>query len=119
MRIFIIVQLDFEFCTLSDLGQQFEAKLSMLSVILSSLGHEVDRLFIHADMAKACAEDRKMALNLMGDMLLHMASADKVFLAHRCANDNMPVWWPPMRDLLHVYNIKVHESLDTLLGYKD
>lgn len=119
MKIFIIVPLDFEFSTLSTVGQQFENKVGLLSNILGSLGHRVDRLFINADTTKLCTENRKKQLELLADMLNRITDADEVFLMHRSDTDATPVWWPPMRDLLRSYGIVIHESLDTLLGYKD
>ena len=62
MRIFIIVPLDFKFSTLSTVGQQFEKKVGLLSTILGSLGHRVDRLFINADTTKLCTENRRKQL---------------------------------------------------------
>lgn len=118
MKIFIIVPLDFEFSTLSTVGQQFEKKVGLLSTILGSLGHSVNRLFINADTAKLCADNRKKQLELLAEMLNRITDADEVFLVHRCDTDATPVWWPPMRDLLRSYGIVIHESLDTLLGYK-
>lgn len=119
MRVFIIIPLDFKFSTLSAVGQQFEKKVGLLSTILGSLGHEVDRLFINADTTKLCTENRRKQLELLADMLNRITDADEVFLLHRSDTDATPVWWPPMRDLLRGYGIVVHESLDTLLGYKD
>lgn len=119
MRIFIIVPLDFKFSTLSTVGQQFEKKVGLLSTILGSLGHRVDRLFINADTTKLCTENRRKQLELLADMLNRITDADEVFLIHRSDTDATPVWWPPMRDLLRGYGIVIHESLDTLLGYKD
>lgn len=119
MRIFIIVPLDFKFSTLSTVGQQFEKKVSLLSIIFDSLGHRVDRLFINEDTAKLCADNRKKQLELLAEMLNRITDADEVFLVHRSDVDETPVWWPPVRDLLRGYGIVVHESLDTLLGYKD
>lgn len=119
MRIFIIIPLDFKFSTLSTVGQQFEKKVSLLSTILGSLGHRVDRLFINADTTKLCTENRRKQLELLADMLNRITDADEVFLIHRSDTDATPVWWPPMRDLLRGYGIVIHESLDTLLGYKD
>lgn len=119
MKIFIIVPLDFKFSTLSTVGQQFEKKFGLLSTILGSLGHRVDRLFINADTTKLCTENRRKRLELLADMLNRITDADEVFLVHRCNTDATPVWWPPMRDLLRGYGIVIHESLDTLLGYKD
>lgn len=119
MRIFIIVPLDFKFSTLSTVGQQFEKKVGLLSTILGSLGHRVDRLFINADTAKLCTENRRKQLELLAEMLNRITDADEVFLVHRSDVDDTPVWWPPMRDLLRSYGIVIHESLDTLLGYKD
>ena len=117
MKIFIIVPLDFKVSTLSTVGQQFEKKVSLLSIILGSLGHEVDRQFINADTAKLCTDNRRKQLELLADMLNRITDADEVFLVHRCDTDATPVWWPPMRDLLRGYGIVIHESLDTLLGY--
>lgn len=119
MKIFIIVPLDFKLSTLSTVGQQFEKKVGLLSTILDSLGHRVDRLFINADTAKLCTENHKKQLELLAEMLNRITDADEVFLVHRCDTDVTPVWWPPMRDLLRGYGIVIHESLDTLLGYKD
>ena len=119
MKIFIIVPLDFKFSTLSTVGQQFEKKVGLLSIIFDSLGHSVNRLFINADTAKLCADNRKKQLELLAEMLNRITDADEVFLVHRSDVDETPVWWPPMRDLLRSYGIVVHESLDTLLGYKD
>lgn len=119
MKIFIIVPLDFKFSTLSIVGQQFEKKVSLLSIIFDSLGHRVDRLFINEDTAKLCADNRKKQLELMVEMLNRITDADKVFLVHRSDVDDTPVWWPPIRDLLCSYGIVVHESLDTLFGYKE
>lgn len=119
MRIFIIVPLDFKFSTLSTVGQQFEKKVGLLSTILGSLGHRVDRLFINADTTKLCAENHRKQLELLAEMLNRITDADEVFLVHRSDMDATPVWWPPMRDLLRGYGIVIHESLDTLLGYKD
>lgn len=119
MRIFIIVPLDFKVSTLSVVGQQFEKKVSLLSTILGSLGHEVDRQFINADTAKLCTNNHRKQLELLADMLNRIVDADEVFLVHRSDVDATPVWWPPMRDLLRGYGIVIHESLDTLLGYKD
>lgn len=119
MKIFIIVPLDFKFSTPSTVGQQFEKKVGLLSTILDSLGHRVDRLFINADTTKLCTENRRKQLELLSDMLNRIVDADEVFLMHRSDTDATPVWWPPMRDLLHSYGIVIHESLDTLLGYKD
>lgn len=118
MRIFIIVPLDFKFSTLSTVGQQFEKNVGLLSTILGSLGHRVDRLFINADTVKLCTDNRKKQLELLADMLNRITDADEVFLVHRSDTDATPVWWPPMRDLLRGYGIVIHESLDTLLGYK-
>lgn len=87
--------------------------------LLGSLGHRVDRLFINADTTKLCTENRRKQLELLADMLNRITDADEVFLIHRSDTDATPVWWPPMRDLLRGYGIVVHESLDTLLGYKD
>lgn len=56
---------------------------------------------------------------VLAEMLNRITDADEVFLVHRSDTDATPVWWPPMRDLLRSYGIVVHESLDTLLGYKD
>lgn len=119
MRIFIIVPLDFKFSTLSTVGQQFEKKVGLLSTILGSLGHRVDRLFINADTTKLCTENRRKQLELLADMLIRITDADEVFLLHQSDTDATPVWWPPMRDLLRGYGIVIHESLDTLLGYKE
>lgn len=119
MKIFIIVPLDFKFSTVSTVGQQFEKRVSLLSTILGSLGHEVDRQFINADTAKLCTNNRRKQLELLADMLNRITDADEVFLIHRSDTDATPVWWPPMRDLLRGYGIVIHESLDTLLGYKD
>lgn len=119
MKIFIMVPLDFKFSTLSTVGQQFEKKVGLLSTILGSLGHRVDRLFINADTAKLCTENRRKQLELLADMLNRITDADEVFLVHRSDVDETPVWWPPVRDLLRSYGIVIHESLDTLLGYKD
>lgn len=119
MKIFIIVPLDFKISMLSTVGQQFEKKVGLLSTILDSLGHRVDRLFINADTTKLCTENRRKQLELLADMLNRITDADEVFLMHRSDTDATPVWWPPMRDLLHSYGIVIHESLDTLLGYKD
>lgn len=119
MRIFIIVPLDFKFSTLSAAGQQFEKKVGLLSTILGSLGHRVDRLFINADTTKLCTDNRRKQLELLAEMLNRITDADEVFLIHRSDTDATPVWWPPMRDLLRGYGIVIHESLDTLLGYKD
>lgn len=119
MKIFIIVPLDFKVSTLSTVGQQFEKKVSLLSTILGSLGHEVARQFINADTAKLCTDNRRKQLELLAEMLNRITDADEVFLIHRSDTDATPVWWPPMRDLLRGYGIVVHESLDTLLGYKD
>lgn len=119
MKIFIIVPLDFKFSTLSTVGQQFEKNVGLLSTILGSLGHRVDRLFINADTTKLCTENRRKQLELLADMLNRITDADEVFLIHRSDTDATPVWWPPMRDLLRGYGIVIHESLDTLLGYKD
>lgn len=119
MRIFIIVPLDFKVSTLSVVGQQFEKKVSLLSTILGSLGHEVDRQFINADTAKLCTNNHRKQLEFLADMLNRIVDADEVFLVHRSDVDATPVWWPPMRDLLRGYGIVIHESLDTLLGYKD
>lgn len=119
MRIFIIVPLDFKFSTLSTVGQQFEKKVGLLSTILGSLGHRVDRLFINEDTAKLCTENSRKQLELLAEMLNRITDADEVFLVHRSDVDETPVWWPPMRDLLRGYGIVIHESLDTLLGYKD
>lgn len=119
MKIFIIVPLDFKFSTLSTAGQQFEKKVGLLSTILGSLGHRVDRLFINADTTKLCTENRRKQSELLSDMLNRITDADEVFLIHWSDTDATPVWWPPMRDLLHSYGIVIHESLDTLLGYKD
>ena len=118
MRIFIIVPLDFKSSTLSVVGQQFEKKVGLLSTILDSLGHRVDRLFINADTAKLCTDNPKKQLELLAEMLNRITDADEVFLIHRSDTDATPVWWPPMRDLLRGYGIVIHESLDTLLGYK-
>ena len=114
-----MVPLDFKFSTLSTVGQQFEKKVGLLSTILGSLGHRVDRLFINADTAKLCTENRRKQLELLADMLNRITDADEVFLVHRSDVDETPVWWPPVRDLLRSYGIVIHESLDTLLGYKD
>lgn len=119
MRIFIIVPLDFKVSTLSTVGQQFEKKVSLLSTILGSLGHKVDRLFINADTAKLCTDNRRKQLELLAEMFNRITDADEVFLVHRSDTDATPVWWPPMWDLLRGYGIVIHESLDTLLGYKD
>lgn len=119
MRVFIIIPLDFKVSTLSTVGQQFEKKVGLLSTILGSLGHEVDRLFINADTTKLCTENRRKQLELLADMFNRITDADEVFLIHRSDTDATPVWWPPMRDLLRGYGIVVHESLDTLLGYKN
>lgn len=119
MKIFIIVPLDFKVSTLSVVGQQFEKKVGLLSIIFDSLGHSVNRLFINADTAKLCADNRKKQLELLAEMLNRITDADEVFLVHRSDVDKTPVWWPPMRDLLRGYGIVIHESLDTLLGYKD
>lgn len=119
MRIFIIVPLDFKFSTLSTVGQQFEKQVGLLSIIFDSLGHSVNRLFINADTAKLCADNRKKQLELLAEMLNRITDADEVFLVHRSDVDDTPVWWPPVRDLLRGYGIVIHESLDTLLGYKD
>lgn len=119
MKIFIIVPLDFKFSTLSTVGQQFEKKVGLLSIIFDSLGHSVNRLFINADTAKLCADNRKKQLELLAEMLNRITDADEVFLVYRSDVDETPVWWPPVRDLLRGYGIVVHESLDTLLGYKD
>lgn len=119
MKIFIIVPLDFKVSTLSTVGQQFEKKFGLLSTILGSLGHEVDRLFINADTAKLCINNRRKQLELLAEMFNRITDADEVFLVHRSDVDETPVWWPPVRDLLRGYGIVVHESLDTLLGYKD
>lgn len=119
MRIFIIIPLDFESSTLSVVGQQFEKKVGLLSTILDSLGHRVDRLFINADTAKLCTDNHRKQLELLAEMLNRITDADEVFLVHRSDVDATPVWWPPMRDLLRGYGIVIHESLDTLLGYKD
>lgn len=119
MKIFIIVPLDFKVSTLSVVGQQFEKKVGLLSIIFDSLGHSVNRLFINADTAKLCADNRKKQLELLAEMLNRITDADEVFLVHRSDVDETPVWWPPMRDLLRGYGIVIHESLDTLLGYKD
>lgn len=119
MKIFIIVPLDFSFSPLSIAGKQFEEKTSTLARILNGLGYNVDRLFITDDMAKVYAEDKKKQLESLADMLNRIIGSDAVFLMHRSDMDATPIWWPPMRDLLHNYGIVVHESLDTLLGYKD
>ena len=119
MKIFIIVPLDFKFSTLSTVGQQFEKKVGLLSIIFDSLGHNVNRLFINADTAKLCTNNRRKQLELLAEMLNRITDADEVFLVHRSDVDETPVWWPPVRDLLRGYGIVVHESLDTLLGYKD
>ena len=119
MKIFIIVPLDFKISTMSTVGQQFEKKVGLLSTILGSLGHRVDRLFINTDTAKLCTENRRKQLELLAEMLNRITDADEVFLIHRSDTDATPVWWPPVRYLLRVYGIVVHESLDTLLGYKD
>lgn len=119
MKIFIIVPLDFKFSTLSTVGQQFEKKVGLLSIIFDSLGHSVNRLFINADTAKLCINNRRKQLELLAEMLNRITDADEVFLVHRSDVDETPVWWPPVRDLLRGYGIVVHESLDTLLGYKD
>ena len=119
MRIFIIIPLDFKISTLSTVGQQFEKKVGLLSTILDSLGHRVDRLFINADTAKLCTDNRRKQLELLAEMFNRITDADEVFLIHRSDTDATPVWWPPMRDLLRGYGIVIHESLDTLLGYKD
>lgn len=119
MKIFIIVPLDFKFSTLSTVGQQFEKKVGLLSIIFDSLGHSVNRLFINADTAKLCTDNRRKQLELLAEMLNRITDADEVFLMHRSDVDETPVWWPPVRDLLRGYGIVVHESLDTLLGYKD
>lgn len=119
MRIFIIVPLDCKVSTLSVVGQQFEKKVSLLSTILGSLGHEVDRQFINADTAKLCTNNHRKQLELLADMLNRIVDADEVFLVHRSDVDATPVWWPPIRYLLRGYGIVIHESLDTLLGYKD
>ena len=119
MKIFIIVPLDFKFSTLSTVGQQFEKKVGLLSIIFDSLGHNVNRLFINADTAKLCINNRRKQLELLAEMLNRITDADEVFLVHRSDVDETPVWWPPVRDLLRGYGIVVHESLDTLLGYKD
>lgn len=119
MKIFIIVPLDFKVSTLSTVGQQFEKKVGLLSTILGSLGHRMDRLFINADTAKLCTENRRKQLELLAEMLNRITDADEVFLIHRSDTDATPVWWPLMRDLLRGYGIVIHESLDTLLGYKD
>jgi hypothetical protein len=119
MKIFIIVPLDFKFSTVSTVGQQFEKKVGLLSIIFDSLGHSVNRLFINADTAKLCINNRRKQLELLAEMLNRITDADEVFLVHRSDVDETPVWWPPVRDLLRGYGITVHESLDTLLGYKD
>lgn len=119
MRIFIIVPLDFKVSMLSTVGQQFEKKVGLLSTILGSLGHRVDRLFINADTTKLCTENHRKQLELLADMLNRITDVDEVFLMHRSDMDATPVWWPPMRDLLRGYGIVIHESLDTLLGYKE
>lgn len=119
MKIFIIVPLDFKFSTLSTVGQQFEKKVGLLSIIFDSLGHSVNRMFINADTAKLCIANRRKQLELLAEMLNRITDADEVFLVHRSDVDETPVWWPPVRDLLRGYGIVVHESLDTLLGYKD
>lgn len=119
MKIFIIVPLDFKFSTVSTVGQQFEKRVSLLSTILGSLGHAVDRQFINADTAKLCTDNRRKQLELLAEMFNRITDADEVFLVHRSDTDATPVWWPPMRDLLRGYGIVIHESLDTLLGYKD
>lgn len=119
MKIFIIVPLDFKISMMSTVGQQFEKKVGLLSIIFDSLGHSVNRLFINTDTAKLCTDNRKKQLELLAEMLNRITDADEVFLVHRSDTDATPVWWPPMRDLLRGYGIVVHESLDTLLGYKD
>lgn len=119
MKIFIIVPLDFKFSTLSTVGQQFEKKVGLLSIIFDSLGHSVNRVFINTDTAKLCTDNRRKQLELLAEMLNRITDADEVFLVHRSDVDETPVWWPPVRDLLRGYGIVVHESLDTLLGYKD
>ena len=119
MKVFIIIPLDFQFSTPSTVGQQFEKKVGLLSTILGSLGHRVDRLFINADTAKLCTENRRKQLELLAEMLNRITDADEVFLIHRSDTDATPIWWPPIRDLLRGYGIVIHESLDTLLGYKD
>lgn len=119
MKIFIIVPLDFRFSPLSIAGKQFEEKTSTLARILNGLGYNVDRLFITDDMAKVYAEDKKKQLESLADMLNRIIGSDAVFLMHRSDMDATPVWWPPMRDLLRGYGIVIHESLDTLLGYKE
>ena len=83
MKIFIIVPLDFKFSTLSTVGQQFEKKVGLLSIIFDSLGHSVNRLFINADTAKLCADNRKKQLELLAEMLNRITDADEVFLVHR------------------------------------
>lgn len=119
MKIFIIVPLDFGYSPLSFAGKQYEEKASLLARILDGLGHKVDRLFINDDMAKIYAEDKKKQFEQLADMLNRIIGSDAVFLMHRSDLDATPIWWPPMRDLLHSYGIVIHESLDTLLGYKD
>lgn len=79
MRIFIIVPLDCKVSTLSVVGQQFEKKVSLLSTILGSLGHEVDRQFINADTAKLCTNNHRKQLELLADMLNRIVDADEVF----------------------------------------
>lgn len=119
MKVFLIIPLDFKVSTLSTVGQQFGKKAGLLSSVLGSLGHEVDGQFINADTAKLCTENHRKQLELLADMLNRITDADEVFLVHRSDTDATPVWWPPMRDLLRGYGIVIHESLDTLLGYKD
>lgn len=119
MKIFIIVPLDFNFSTLSTVGQQFEKKVGLLSTIFDRLGHSVNRLFINVDTAKLCTDNCKKQLELLAEMLNRITDADEVFLVHRSDTNTTPVWWPPVRDLLRGYGIVVHESLDTLLGYKE
>ena len=69
--------------------------------------------------AKLCTENRRKQLELLAEMLNRITDADEVFLVHRYDTDATPVWWPSVRDLLRGYGIVIHESLDTLLGYKD
>ena len=62
MKIFIIVPLDFKISMMSTVGQQFEMKVGLLSIIFDSLVHSVNRLFINTDTAKLCTDNRTKPL---------------------------------------------------------
>ena len=117
MLVYILIPLDFSYATASLAGKQFEEKVGVVSSILTSLGHEVCRMYVTKEQADFYKENKQKHLEMLSNILRDISNADKVFLVHRSSSDITPIWLVPLCDLLNNYGITVHESLDTLLGY--